>query len=173
MKIGTSGWESWKRFTPSGAATRQTNLIDWGFFAAIRVTASEARLPVASTSSFRQLLVEISMLLAYEVTRDLPLVLERIETPVAPMDAPLLDGKKVVLVSILRAGNGILDGMLKIWWQPAQVCCSARATMCSGERSEPISRPPHGRHGTASLPAGWAHPSPCGARTRWTMNRIS
>ena len=67
-----------------------------------------------STSSFRQLLVEISMLLAYEVTRDLPLVLQRIETPVAPMDAPLLEGKKVVLVSILRAGNGILDGMLKI-----------------------------------------------------------
>jgi uracil phosphoribosyltransferase len=54
------------------------------------------------------------MLLAYEVTRDLPLVSERIETPVAPMDAPLLEGKKVVLVSILRAGNGILDGMLKI-----------------------------------------------------------
>jgi len=72
------------------------------------------RMKERSTSSFRQLLVEISMLLAYEVTRDLPLVLERIETPVAPMDAPLLDGKKVVLVSILRAGNGILDGMLKI-----------------------------------------------------------
>jgi uracil phosphoribosyltransferase len=67
-----------------------------------------------STSSFRQLLSEISMLLAYEVTRDLPLVKEHIETPVAPMDAPKLDGKKVVLVSILRAGNGILDGMLKI-----------------------------------------------------------
>jgi uracil phosphoribosyltransferase len=72
------------------------------------------RMKERSTSSFRQLLVEISMLLAYEVTRDLPLMKERIETPVAPMDAPLLDGKKVVLVSILRAGNGILDGMLKI-----------------------------------------------------------
>jgi len=72
------------------------------------------RMKERSTSSFRQLLVEISMLLAYEVTRDLPLIRERIETPVAPMDAPLLDGKKVVLVSILRAGNGILDGMLKI-----------------------------------------------------------
>ncbi len=72
------------------------------------------RMKERSTSSFRQLLVEISMLLAYEVTRDLPLVLQPIETPVAPMDAPLLDGKKVVLVSILRAGNGILDGMLKI-----------------------------------------------------------
>lgn len=72
------------------------------------------RMKERSTSSFRQLLAEISMLLAYEVTRDLPLVKERIETPVAPMDAPKLDGKKVVLVSILRAGNGILDGMLKI-----------------------------------------------------------
>ncbi len=72
------------------------------------------RMKERSTSSFRQLLSEISMLLAYEVTRDLPLIKERIETPVAPMDAPKLDGKKVVLVSILRAGNGILDGMLKI-----------------------------------------------------------
>jgi uracil phosphoribosyltransferase len=72
------------------------------------------RMKERSTSSFRQLLAEISMLLGYEVTRDLPLIKERIETPVAPMDAPKLDGKKVVLVSILRAGNGILDGMLKI-----------------------------------------------------------
>lgn len=67
-----------------------------------------------STSSFRKLLQEISMLLAYEVTRDLPLVTERIETPLASMDAPQLDGKKIVLISILRAGNGILDGMLNI-----------------------------------------------------------
>lgn len=67
-----------------------------------------------STSSFRKLLQEISMLLAYEVTRDLPLVTERIETPLAAMDAPQLDGKKIVLISILRAGNGILDGMLNI-----------------------------------------------------------
>lgn len=67
-----------------------------------------------STSSFRKLLQEISMLLAYEVTRDLPIVMERIETPLAAMDAPQLDGKKIVLISILRAGNGILDGMLNI-----------------------------------------------------------
>jgi uracil phosphoribosyltransferase len=67
-----------------------------------------------STSSFRKLLHEISMLLAYEVTRDLPLATERIETPLATMDGPLLDGKKIVLISILRAGNGILDGMLNI-----------------------------------------------------------
>ena len=67
-----------------------------------------------STSSFRSLLREISMLLAYEVCRDLPTTNIAIETPVAPMMAPVLDGKKIVLVSILRAGNGILDGMLEI-----------------------------------------------------------
>ena len=67
-----------------------------------------------STSSFRTLLSEVSMLLGYEVTRDLPLVYEQIETPLASMQAPVLEGKKVVLVSILRAGNGLLDGMLRI-----------------------------------------------------------
>jgi uracil phosphoribosyltransferase len=67
-----------------------------------------------STNSFRNLLGEISMLLAYEVTRDLPLHLEEIETPLAKMQAPLLEGKKVVLVSILRAGTGMVDGMLRI-----------------------------------------------------------
>jgi uracil phosphoribosyltransferase len=68
----------------------------------------------ASTSSFRRLLEEISMLLAYEVTRDFPVTTIRIETPLAPMDAEVLDGKKIVIVSVLRAGNGILDGMLRI-----------------------------------------------------------
>ncbi len=67
-----------------------------------------------STSTFRNLLREISMLLGYEVCRDLPTTQVRIETPIAPMMAPMLDGKKTVLVSILRAGNGILDGMLQI-----------------------------------------------------------
>jgi uracil phosphoribosyltransferase len=67
-----------------------------------------------STSTFRALLSEISMLLAYEVTRDLRLTHEEIETPIAKMQAPMLDGKKVVLVSILRAGSGLLDGMLRI-----------------------------------------------------------
>jgi uracil phosphoribosyltransferase len=67
-----------------------------------------------STSSFRSLLSEISMLLVYEATRHLPLVYEAIETPLAPMRAPVLDGKKVVLVNILRAGTGMLDGMLQI-----------------------------------------------------------
>jgi len=67
-----------------------------------------------STSTFRNLLREISMLLAYEVCRDLPTTLTRIETPISPMMAPILDGKKTVLVSIMRAGSGILDGMLEI-----------------------------------------------------------
>jgi uracil phosphoribosyltransferase len=66
------------------------------------------------TAEFRRLLREISTLLAYEVTRDLPLTIERIETPVAPMDAPVLAGKKICVVSILRAGNGILDGILDL-----------------------------------------------------------
>jgi len=67
-----------------------------------------------STNSFRELLCEISTLLAYEVTRDLPLVYQEIETPFAKMQAPMLEGKKVVLVNILRAGTGMVDGMLRI-----------------------------------------------------------
>jgi uracil phosphoribosyltransferase len=67
-----------------------------------------------STGSFRALLREISMLLGYEVCRDLPVTMTQIETPLQPMMAPVLDGKKVVLVSILRAGGGILEGMLDI-----------------------------------------------------------
>ncbi len=67
-----------------------------------------------STASFRQLLREISHLLAYEVTRDLPLTNVRIETPLCEMDAPMIEGKKLALVSILRAGNGLLDGMLEL-----------------------------------------------------------
>jgi uracil phosphoribosyltransferase len=67
-----------------------------------------------STASFRRLLSEISLLLGYEVTRDLPLVTETIETPLQEMEAPLLVGKKVVLVSIMRAGEGLLDGMLEL-----------------------------------------------------------
>ena len=67
-----------------------------------------------STAVFRQLLREISQLLAYEVTRGLPLTTRRIETPVEAMNAPVLDGKKLALVSILRAGNGLLDGVLEL-----------------------------------------------------------
>ncbi|MDB9314598.1 uracil phosphoribosyltransferase [Spirulina sp. CS-785/01] len=68
-----------------------------------------------STAKFRQLLREIGMLLAYEVTRDLPLRLESIQTPLASTEAPkLAPDKKLVLVSILRAGQGLLDGMLEL-----------------------------------------------------------
>ncbi len=67
-----------------------------------------------STSKFRQLLRELSQLLAYEVTRDLPLELREIETPLATIQAPMLSGKKLCFVSILRAGNGLLDGMLDL-----------------------------------------------------------
>ena len=67
-----------------------------------------------STKSFRQLLREISHLLAYEVTRNLPLTTKRIETPLCEMDAPVIDGKKLALISILRAGNGLMDGVLEL-----------------------------------------------------------
>ncbi|WP_420960203.1 uracil phosphoribosyltransferase [Brucella sp. IR073] len=67
-----------------------------------------------STASFRRLLKEISLLLCYEVTRDLELTTTRIETPLTEMDAPTLEGKKLVFASILRAGNGLLEGMLDL-----------------------------------------------------------
>ena len=67
-----------------------------------------------STAVFRQLLREISQLLAYEVTHELPMTTKTIDTPLQPMDAPVLDGRKLALISILRAGNGLLDGMLEL-----------------------------------------------------------
>ncbi len=67
-----------------------------------------------STSSFRRLLHEISMLMAYEVTRDMPTSLIEIETPLETMLAPVMDGKKTVFVVIMRAGSGFLDGMLEV-----------------------------------------------------------
>ncbi len=67
-----------------------------------------------STAVFRQLLREISQLLAYEVTRGLPMTTRLIDTPLEPMEAPVIDGKKLALVSILRAGNGLLDGVLEL-----------------------------------------------------------
>ena len=68
----------------------------------------------ASTNSFRRLLNETSMLMAYEVTRDMPMQDIEVETPLETMQAKVIDGKKLVLVSILRAGTGILDGMLTV-----------------------------------------------------------
>ncbi len=67
-----------------------------------------------STAGFRQLLREIAALLCYEATRDLKLTTKPIQTPLAEMDAPTLAGKKLVFASILRAGNGLLEGMLEL-----------------------------------------------------------
>ena len=67
-----------------------------------------------STSSFRRLMHEISILLAYELTRDMPMRSVTIETPLETMRSRVIDGKKLVFVSILRAGTGILDGMLSV-----------------------------------------------------------
>jgi uracil phosphoribosyltransferase len=68
----------------------------------------------ASTTSFRTLLNELAMLMAYEVTRDMPTQDVEIETPLETMSAKMIDGKKLVLASILRAGNGLLDGFLAV-----------------------------------------------------------
>ena len=68
----------------------------------------------ASTTTFRTLLNELSMLMAYEVTRDMPMQDVEIETPLEVMTSKMIDGKKLVFVSILRAGNGILEGMLNV-----------------------------------------------------------
>ena len=67
-----------------------------------------------STAGFRRLLREISLLLGYEVTRDLELTTTTIETPLEEMEAPTLEGKKLVFASVLRAGNGLLEGLLDL-----------------------------------------------------------
>ena len=72
------------------------------------------RMEQTPSAEFRRLLREISMLLAYEVTRDLPLTEIEITTPITKTKGRVIDGKKITLVSILRAGNGILDGMLEL-----------------------------------------------------------
>jgi hypothetical protein len=77
----------------------------------------------ASTNSFRRMLNELSLLMAYEVTRDMPMQDIEIETPLETMTAKVIDGKKLVFVSILRAGNGILEGMLNV--VPARAATSA------------------------------------------------
>lgn len=75
---------------------------------------SAMRDKTTSSAVFRQLLREIATLLTYEVLRDLPMTKKPIETPVEAMDAPVISGKKLAFVSILRAGNGLLDGMLDL-----------------------------------------------------------
>jgi uracil phosphoribosyltransferase len=67
-----------------------------------------------STNSFRRLMAEVSLLLGYEATRDLQMTEEDIETPLRKMRAPVLDGKKVVLIDVWRAGTGMVEGMLQI-----------------------------------------------------------
>jgi uracil phosphoribosyltransferase len=72
------------------------------------------RMKSTSTSAFRNLLSELSLLLAYEVTRDMPTHQVTIDTPLTRTNVPVLDGKKIVIISIMRAGAGILDGMLRL-----------------------------------------------------------
>ena len=75
---------------------------------------TEMRKKTTSSNHFRALLKEISLLLAYEITRNLPMETISIETPLERYDAPTLAGKKLALISILRAGNGLLDGVLDL-----------------------------------------------------------
>ncbi len=93
------------------ALYRNTTVVDHPL---LRHKLSLMRRKHESTAEFRRLLREISLLLGYEVTRDLPLELRDIVTPVAPTLAPVLAGKKLCLVSILRAGGGIVEGMLEL-----------------------------------------------------------
>jgi len=86
----------------------------------------------ASSSTFRTLLKEISHLLAYEVTRDLPLRDVEIETPLTKMMAPMLDGKKLCLVSILRAGNGLLEGIVPIYTAAVDECLNDHSYIVPG-----------------------------------------
>ena len=91
--------------------TSQVALIDHPL---VQHKLSLMRLATTPSGVFRQLLKEISLLLGYEVLRDLELTSKVIETPICEMEAPWLAGKKLVLVSILRAGNGLLDGLLEL-----------------------------------------------------------
>jgi uracil phosphoribosyltransferase len=72
------------------------------------------RMQQTPVAEFRRLVREVALLIGYEITRDLKLTTTDIQTPLMPMRAPLLEGKKVCLISILRAGNGLLDGMLDL-----------------------------------------------------------
>ncbi|HEU4623073.1 MAG TPA: uracil phosphoribosyltransferase [Burkholderiaceae bacterium] len=75
---------------------------------------SHMRDRTTSTRTFRTLLRELTLLMGYELTRDLPLTTERIETPLAPMDAPVIAGRKLAIVPVLRAGIGMADGLLEL-----------------------------------------------------------
>jgi uracil phosphoribosyltransferase len=67
-----------------------------------------------STRTFRQLLRELTLLMGYELTRDLPMTTEKINTPICPMDAPVIAGKKIAVVPVLRAGLGMADGLMDL-----------------------------------------------------------
>ena len=95
----------------SAPQTSQVHLVDHPL---VQHKLTLMRQKDASTNSFRRLLNELSMLMAYEVTRDMAMQDIQIETPLETMNAKVIDGKKLVLVSILRAGTGILDGMLTV-----------------------------------------------------------
>lgn len=75
---------------------------------------TQMRKKETSSAGFRSLMAEISLLIGYEVTRDLPTVFETVETPLAAVNAPVLSGGGVALISIMRSGQGILDGMLEL-----------------------------------------------------------
>ena len=93
---------------------KNQNFVHWIDHPLVQHKLTLMRKKDASTNSFRTLLNELSMLMAYEVTRDMEVSHIEIETPMETMMAPTIDGKKLALISILRAGTGILDGMLKI-----------------------------------------------------------
>ena len=94
-----------------GAVNNKVHLIDHPL---VQHKLTLMRRKDASTSSFRRLLNELAALMAYEVTRDMPTHEIEIETPLEKMQSKVIDGKKLVFVSILRAGNGILEGMLNV-----------------------------------------------------------
>lgn len=75
---------------------------------------SHMRDQATSTRTFRELLREITLLMGYEITRDLPLTTRRIETPMVTYDAPVIEGKKLAIVPVLRAGIGMSDGLLEL-----------------------------------------------------------
>jgi uracil phosphoribosyltransferase len=93
------------------ATTPQVHLIDHPL---IQHKLTLMRQKDRSTNSFRRLLGEISMLMAYEVTRDMPTRLVEIETPLETMMSPMIEGRKTVFVVVMRAGSGFLDGMLEV-----------------------------------------------------------
>ncbi len=93
------------------APTPQVHLIDHPL---IQHKLTLMRQKDRSTNSFRRLLGEISMLMAYEVTRDMPTRLVEIETPLETMMSPMIEGRKTVFVVVMRAGSGFLDGMLEV-----------------------------------------------------------